>query len=265
MKQQEFVDLYTPEGEALSQQPWQSYPRPQMRRESWFNLNSTWDFAVTPDSELPQQYPEQIRVPFPPQSLLSGIHRDIPEDQYLFYKKVFSLPKDFQTGRVLLHIGAADQIASVWLNGVHLGEHTGGYDPFSFDVTHALREENTLVIRVSDQMSRCILPSGKQRTKRGGMWYTPVSGIWQTVWLERVPERYIRGVHIRTEENRAELTVDGEVPDGTVCIQTPHGELQVPLVQNKAVIELDAPRWWSPEDPFLYHCTIRAGEDQVQT
>ena len=265
MKQQEFFNLYTQEGESLNQQPWQHYPRPQMRRDSFFNLNGPWDFAVFSDSEPPRQYPEQILVPFPPQSLLSGIHRSIPENQFLFYRKVFSLPDEFQGGRVLLHIGAADQIASVWLNGVLLGEHTGGYDPFTFDVTPALQQENTLVIRVTDQMSRCVLPSGKQRAKRGGMWYTPVSGIWQTVWMERVPDRYIKGIHIRTVENQAEITVDSDLPDGSVSVQTPEGSLQVPLTQNTARIELSSPRLWSPEDPYLYSCTIDVGEDRVET
>ena len=265
MKQQEFFDLYTPEGEALNAQPWQRYPRPQMRRDSWFNLNGLWDFAVSADSEPPQQYPEQILVPFPPQSLLSGIHRSIPEEQFLYYRTTFSLPDEVQSGRALLHIGAADQIASVWLNGTPLGEHTGGYDPFTFDVTLALQRENTLVIRVTDQMSRFVLPSGKQRAKRGGMWYTPVSGIWQTVWLERVPKQYIQGVHIHTDGNRVEITVDGDLSAGTVLVQTPDGPLQVPLTRNTARIELDFPRLWCPEDPYLYECTITAGEDRVET
>ena len=265
MKPQEFFDLYTPQGESIPQIPWQRYPRPQMRRDTWFNLNGLWEFSATTAEDIPDCFPEQIRLPFPPQSLLSGIHRNIPEEQFLFYKKTFSLPPEFRSGRVLLHVGAADQIARVWLNDVYLGEHCGGYDSFTFDVTHALQEENTLVIRVSDQMSREVLPSGKQRAKRGGMWYTPVSGIWQTVWMERVPDRYIRSIHIHTEENRATITLEGNLPDGTVCVQTPEGSLQVPLNRNSAQIELDSPRLWSPEDPYLYECTIHAGEDRVET
>ena len=265
MEHQEFFNLYTPEGEQLSQQPWQSYPRPQMRRESFFNLNGQWEFSVSPCHEAPEQYPDTIRVPFPPQSLLSGIHRDFPENCFLFYKKVFSLPAEFQTGRTLLHMGATDQIASVWFNEQFLGEHVGGYDPFSFDVTDLLQEENTLIVRVTDQLSRRVLPYGKQCAKRGGMWYTPVSGIWQTVWLERVPERYIRNLHIQTGETWAQITVEGDVPDGQVSVQMPEGELQVPLTEGSARINVSNPRLWCPEDPYLYHCNIRAGEDQVQT
>ena len=177
MEQQEFFDLYTTEGEQISQQPWQSYPRPQMRRNSFFNLNGSWDFEVSSSPDLPEQFSKTILVPFPPQSLLSGIHTEIPEDHFLFYRKQFSRLSDSLNGRTLLHIGAADQIAAVWLNGTFLGEHIGGYDSFSFDITAFLQEENTLIVRVLDQMSRHILPYGKQSAKRGGMWYTPVSGI----------------------------------------------------------------------------------------
>ena len=265
MEQQEFFDLYTPEGEQISQQPWQSYPRPQMRRNSFFNLNGSWDFEVSSCPDLPEQFSKTIMVPFPPQSLLSGIHTEIPEDHFLFYRKQFSRPSGSLNGRTLLHIGAADQIAVVWLNGTFLGEHIGGYESFSFDVTAFLQAENTLIIRVIDQMSRHILPYGKQRAKRGGMWYTPVSGIWQTVWMEQVPEQYIRSLQIETGENWAELTVNGDVPEGLVSVQTPEGILQFPLVQNTARIELTSPRLWSPEDPYLYECTVQSGEDSVQT
>ena len=265
MKQKCHVDLYTREGEQLSGTPWDAYPRPQLRRDSYYNLNGAWDFAVSTGDELPMQYDEKIRIPFPPQSLLSGIHRDIPEEQYLFYRRSFRWPEEFGDGRVILHIGAADQIAAVWLNGIYLGEHVGGYEPFSFDVTEALKRDNTLVIRVTDQMSRLVLPYGKQSRKRGGMWYTPVSGIWQTVWLERVPEQYVRGVKIRNGLDWAELTVEGGVSDGTVTVHTPEGELEFLLREGKAEIKVPEPRCWSPEDPYLYFCTIRAGEDRVTT
>ena len=265
MENQGFVDLYTPEGEALTGQPWQAYPRPQMRRESFLNLNGEWDFTLSTNCVMPEQYEEKILVPFPPQSLLSGIHRDCPEEQFLFYKKEFALPDDFKGGRVLLHVGAADQIATVYLNGSCVGEHVGGYEPFSIDITKVVEKDNALVICVTDQMSRRVLPYGKQSSKRGGMWYTPVSGIWQTVWLEYVPERYIQRLRIRTGGDWAEINVEGDVPDGFVSVQTPTGEMQVKLRQGMAKIQLSEPRMWSPEDPYLYQCTIQAGEDQVRT
>ena len=265
MKGNRFVDLYTAEGEQLSGIPWEAYPRPQMRRDSFFNLNGAWEFAVTAADTPPQQYPQTIRVPFPPQSLLSGIHQECPEEQSLFYRKSFPCPEGFEGGRVLLHMGAVDQIADVWLNGTYLGKHIGGYEPFSFEVTDVLDTENTLLVRVADHMSSFVLPYGKQSKKRGGMWYTPVSGIWQTVWLERVPKRFIETIEIQTGLNWAEIAVKGDVPDGKVVVKTPEGEREFTLISGKARLEIERPRLWSPEEPYLYHCEICAGEDLVST
>lgn len=186
-----FVHLLTPEGEALRGQPWRRYPRPQLRRDSFFCLNGLWDFAALCADEAPETFPENILVPFAPESLLSGIHRTFPKGVRFFYRTTFTLPDGFRKARVLLHFGAVDQHAEVWLNGARLGAHTGGYDPFTFDITEHLLPQNTLLVRATDDLDRS-LPYGKQRRKRGGMWYTPVSGIWQTVWLESVPQRYIR-------------------------------------------------------------------------
>ena len=258
-----FARLYTREGERLSTQPWNCYPRPQLRREDWLNLNGDWAFTVSADEEVPAVFERTIRVPFPPESLLSGIHEVFPEEKNRFYKTSFTLPAGFRKDRVLLHVGAADQVAAVWVNGVKVGEHTGGYQPFTLDITHVLGEENVLVIRVSDHLSRQILPYGKQCHRRGGMWYTPVSGIWQTVWLESVPEEYIRSLRIDTGENFVEFST--EKLDGTIAIHTPEGPVELPLKAGKARMELDHPRLWSPEEPYLYHCTIHAGEDVVST
>ena len=126
MKQESFVDLYTSQGVALSGQPWNCYPRPQLRRDSFFNLNGLWDFTVSSSPDLPDIYDKTIQVPYPPQSLLSGIHQDYPEEMYLFYRTTFTLPEHFLKDRLLLHIGAADQTAQVYLNGTFIGQHAGG-------------------------------------------------------------------------------------------------------------------------------------------
>lgn len=265
MAKQNLVDLYTLEGEELSGQPWQSYPRPQLRRESFLNLNGQWDFAVQSDPDVPSDYQEKILVPFPPQSLLSGFSRHCPEEAYLFYRKKFSLPEGFQKDRVLLHVGAADQVAQVWINNAYLGEHVGGYESFSFDITQYLKEENTMVIRVQDRMSSYVLPYGKQSAKRGGMWYTPVSGIWQTVWLESVPEQYIRRLQIRTGPDCVEIKAEGNIPDGLVKVFAPEGVVQAELRQGTAKVQLSRPRMWSPESPYLYECSVQAGEDEVRS
>ena len=185
MKKEIFADLYTEEGENLPEIPWNTYLRPQMKRDSFFCLNGEWEFCTAKNSVIPGFFGEKITVPFPPQSLLSGLHREIPESDYLFYRKTFSLPESFNRGRVILHFGAVDQLAEVWLNGKIIGEHEGGYEHFSFDITSVLKEENVLIVKAKDNMSSFVLPYGKQSANRGGMWYTPVSGIWQTVWIER--------------------------------------------------------------------------------
>ena len=128
--------------------------------------------------------------------------------------------------KILLHIGAADQLATVWLNGILLGEHSGGYLPFSFDVTSVIDSANELVIRIEDCMSSFVLPYGKQSAKRGGMWYTPVSGLWQTVWLEAVPEEYISGIDIETGTDYAKITLCGNICEGTIKVQTPNGTVE---------------------------------------
>ena len=195
-------DLYTPQGEALTGTPWQIYPRPQLKRGSYVNLNGDWEFAVSQSPQLPEEYPDTIRLPFCPESLLSGVHQHFGEDTLLFYRRSFTLPEDFNRGRVLLHFGAVDYIADVWLDGQYLGGHEGGYTPFTFDVTELTEAggEYTLTVRAEDRLD-FDQPRGKQsfRPEPFACWYTPVTGIWQSVWLESVPAEYIRKLNI---ENR---------------------------------------------------------------
>ena len=263
MKHTQTKSLYTARGAALNGQPWQAYPRPALQRDAFTNLNGWWDFAVSSSGEIPAQWTEKILVPYPPQSLLSGIHRDIPEGDFLFYRTAF--PRPARQGRVLVHIGAADQEAAVLVNGTPVGAHTGGYEPFTFDITAALTDgENTLIIRVLDHMSRGVLPYGKQRANRGGMWYTPVSGIWQTVWLETVPDTYIRGLDIRTDGAAVTVTAEG-VDRGVLTVKTPDSSFTASLEGGTARFTVPDPRLWSPEDPYLYHFTLTAGEDTVRS
>ncbi len=265
MKSECLIDLYTEEGEKLCGTPWNVYPRPQMKRDSFINLNGEWDFCTSKNPEIPRCFSDKIIVPFPPQSLLSSIHRNIPEEEYLFYRKEFDFSLKESKERVLLHIGAADQVATVWLNGVLLGEHEGGYLPFSFDITSVLKEKNLLIVRVIDHMSEHILPYGKQSANRGGMWYTPVSGIWQTVWMEIVPDKYITDISIKTGADFAEITVSGNTTKGSAVVALPDGEAKADIIDGKAFFRFDSPRMWSPEDPFIYRCKITAGEDTVET
>ncbi len=259
----EYIDLYTKEGKELNGIPWNSYPRPQLKRDSFYNLNGYWGFAVTNGDE-PIEYSDKILVPFSPETLLSGIHKCFKEEDVLWYSRSFSLPKDFLREKVILHFGACDQFADVYVNGKLVGSHKGGYHPFSFDITDYLMADNIITVRVEDHLSNCKLPYGKQKHNRGGMWYTPVSGIWQTVWLESVPDEYIRSVRINTGSDYAEIIVTG-VSEGRIIVDTPDGKREVALVDGRAVIAFAEPRLWCPDDPYLYEFTIITQYDSVSS
>ncbi len=248
-----FAKLTTARGEALSETPWQVYPRPQLKRESYLNLNGTWELEA-------EGYQGPILVPFCPESRLSGVEKHFPDGSTILYRRSFTLPDNFNRGRVLLHFGAVDQIAEVYVNQKMIGSHTGGYESFSFDITDALETENSLEVRVIDDLRDHILPYGKQTLKRGGMWYTPVSGIWQTVWLESVPENYVNSLDIQVTLNTATITVTPAL-NGIVTLDG----RDFPLVDGKAVIAPDTPHLWTPEDPYLYHFTLTTGKDRIES
>ena len=254
------AELTTPQGEALSGTPWQVYPRPQMRRNSYVNLNGLWDFTVQENADLPNAYDRKIQVPFCPESQLSGIGTHFPDGHSLFYRKSFTLPDDFNQGRALLHVGAADQIAEVYVNQKSLGIHVGGYESFCFDITDHLQATNELVIRVVDDLRSHVLPYGKQVLNRGGMWYTPVSGIWQTVWLESVPEYYVNSIDIQVTLDTATVTVTPALNGTVICAGK-----EYPLSNGVAVITPEDPHPWTPEDPFLYDFTLTACEDRIES
>lgn len=258
--------LLTPEGESLSGIPLPEYPRPALARDSYINLNGEWQFCVSDDAES-ALFDKTITVPFPPESYLSGINQVFDEDKILCYKRAFCLPDGFVKDRVLLHFGAVDQYAEVLVNGQRVGCHEGGYQPFYFDITDALKEENTLAVYVRDRLSTLVLPYGKQKRKRGGMWYTPISGIWQTVWLESVNKNSIESLELPTDPENIEIVAHfrGEREDGSVILSTPNGEVPAVLKDGKAVFELSDPRLWSPEDPYLYEFEIRTKGDCVRS
>ena len=183
---------------------------------------------------------------------------------HLVYRKTFTLPEGFVRDRVLLHFGAVDQCASITLNGAPLGEHRGGYAPFTLDITEHLQLTNTLVVEVTDNLPDKVLPYGKQCEKRGGMWYTPVSGIWQTVWIESVPAEYVHSLRIETGSDHAVIHADG-VTEGVVTVITPEGELRANLHDGVARVDIPAPRLWSPEDPYLYEFTLQTAADTVRS
>lgn len=238
------------------------YPRPQLERESYLCLNGEWDFGVGHDKEY-AECGEKILVPFPPESALSGIAREIPEGEYVHYRRTVTLPDGFKKNRVLLHFGAIDQEAWVYINGEYIGERLGGYIPFEFDITDFITQSNFELHVVCRDKLDMKYPYGKQKKKRGGMWYTPVSGIWQTVWLESVPDGYIEGVRYTPIDDGVRLEIAGGVSRKTVrIIET--GEV-IYLEGNALDIKPSNPMLWSPEEPNLYHVEICSGEDTVKS
>ena len=251
--------LSTVPGENLTGTPWNLYPRPQMRRDSFISLNGEWEFSV----KEPEFTGKTILVPFCPESVLSGVKEHFPEGTALWYRRKVVLPEGFNRGRVLLHIGAADQIAEVSVNGQHLCRHEGGYEAFTVDITEALQPENEITICCWDDLNNQSFPYGKQvlPEKRGGMWYTPVSGIWQSVWLESVPETYIRKLHIENRGTSVTITTEPAL-NGFVKVL----ELGDFALENGTVtITPENVHFWSPEDPYLYDFTIAAGEDRIES
>lgn len=233
---------------------WTSYPRPQLKRKLYKSLNGTWELNG-----------KEIQIPFPPQSELSGYDQIVGD--YLTYRKSFLIPDDFLLSKVLLHFGAVDEVADVYVNGIHVGKHEGGYLPFSFDITSAVKREkiNELRVEVTDSLSR-IYPYGKQCKKRGGMWYTPISGIWQSVWIENVPDYYIEEIKLTPSLNELEITVFG-IETGFKVLVYDEGELIVEksFKDNTGRIEIENPVLWDVNHPHLYDMRVEAGEDIVES
>ena len=256
------INLFTKFGQSLYsnpvQQPRTTYPRPQMRRDHYMDLNGWWDFCAS--WEEPKAYDRQIRVPFCPESQLSGIGEHFEEGMPLWYRRRVEIPEEFNRGRWLLHIGAADQEADVYVNGNHVGHHSGGYEAMSFDITADLRADNEIVVRVTDDLRGNVQPYGKQTLKRGGMWYTPVSGIWQSVWMESVPETYIHRLNIENRGTSVTIDVGNTELSGKVIVDD-LGEFV--FEAGKVTITPENPHLWSPEDPYLYRMTVETGEDRV--
>ncbi len=278
------MTILTPWGEQLdASAPLPEYPRPQLVRGDWLNLNGRWRYAISPFADRdplavpepvsPPRWDGEIVVPFSPETPLSGVGRTLHPDEALWYQRNFTLATPTGGRRVLLHFGALDQTCRVAVDGSELGGHTGGYLPFSFDITGALtdRVEHELVVAVRDVTDTSWLSRGKQATKPGGIWYTAQSGIWQTVWLEVVPEVAVDALVLVPDLATGSVVVtvrsDRAASGTTARVTVPAGDqatiAEVPVGTPTAVAVAGPLRLWSPEDPFLYDVEISLGEDRV--
>lgn len=233
---------------------WQSYPRSQLKREAYVILNGTWKLDG-----------KDIEIPFAPQSRLAKYEGNIGDE--LTYERCFRVPEDWAKDRVILHFGAVDQVCEVYVNSILVGKHEGGYLHFSFDITDALKNEgeNTLRVQVIDTLDRKY-PYGKQCKKRGGMWYTPISGIWQTVWMEKVPASYIEEIKMTPSLEDVEIEVKGKVIGFKAIVSDKTGVVaEAEFTDNKGRIAIANPVHWTLENPHLYDVKIIAGEDAVES
>ncbi len=315
--------LFTPWGEKLNpDKVLMEYPRPQFVRDSYYNLNGYWEYSITDKpsdfnneslneafaAEIPAQMDGVILVPFSPEAILSGVEKRLLPDQFLWYcRKLPDYPIKLHNSRFLLHFGAVDQFADIYINGSYVASHSGGYLPFTLDITDYLNttpdkkslDGNSIAVRVSDTSDSSYHSRGKQTLKRGGMYYSCQSGIWQTVWMEEVPHTYIREIRIRPESDLKTLSIEVSTNHpskvtvkfpGHEMVRSPEsddsyetaftGDLSFSSDTYPSVgvdhsantpsyyhftFTLEEAHLWSPEDPFLYPLQIMAGEDQVSS
>ncbi|MFO8144055.1 MAG: glycoside hydrolase family 2 TIM barrel-domain containing protein [Dehalococcoidales bacterium] len=246
---------------------WPEYPRPVMERSEWMNLNGLWQYAIrSKEAKKPDGFDGEILVPFAVESSLSGVHKRVGADEVIWYKCEFEVPRGWNSEKLLLHFGAVDWRTDVWVNGIKIGHHEGGYTPFSFDIAPFLegKGKQILLVRVWDPTDEGPQPRGKQVNEPHSIWYTPVTGIWQTVWLEPVNRKHIEGLKTVPDIDRGTITVQAEVSGseyGDVVEVRVKEDGKVKYTGRSAAgvpveIKMESPDLWHPDAPHLYDMEV---------
>ena len=249
----------------MKQIPLSEYPRPQLKRDSYICLNGYWDYAFKDNENIPDTYDGQILVPFSPEVEKSGVNKTLLPDQYLFYRLKYTIPKDFIKDKVILHFGAVDQIAELFINDKFVLKHIGGFLPFSIDIKPYLKDENVeIILRVQDTTNASYHSSGKQALNPGGIWYKPQSGIYMPVWMESVKEGYIEKLKITPDIDNGLVTIRyiSSLKEGKLILNEKTYDV---LANIDNVIKIDDPILWSPENPHLYEFKIINDVDEISS
>lgn len=270
MRKLKSTAFLTPWGESLgTENILPEYPRPQMRRDSYLSLNGPWEYAITVNPRCPNKFDGTILVPFSPESALSGVLKLVEPSDFLWYRRKLLLPKGFDRGRVLLQFGAVDCLCQVYVDGVLAGSHTGGFLPFAVELTGRLKEgiAAELTVCVRDFTDTSFYARGKQSLKPGGIWYTPQSGIWQTVFLESVPNEYVQSLRLTPLYDEAAVRVDVRHNGSQAHVRILDAGHVVAEGAGKESVTLSLPDFtpWSPKNPHLYDVQVRVGEDVVRS
>ena len=245
--------------------PLSEYPRPQFKRDSYICLNGIWEYAIRKEETIPESFDGEILVPYSPEVEKSGVNKVVMPDDYLFYRLRYEIPKEFIKDKVILHFGAVDQIAEVFINGQFAIKHIGGFLPFSVDIKPFLKDNNVeIILRVVDTTNASYHSSGKQSLNPGGIWYKPQSGIYMPVWMESVSNGYIENLKITPDIDKKLVKISFKSANKSAKLHL-NGKIYDVEADKENVIEIDDMRLWSPENPYLYNFKITNDVDEVES